>query len=399
MPFLDDIAKVSEQVRKRAELVTGEEATKMGLIVPFFNALGYDVFDPTEVIPEFIADFAIKKSGQLEKVDYAIAINDVIVMIVEAKARDKKPDAHDGQLKRYFNGLLTTKVAIVTNGVEYRFFTDLRHENVMDDEPFFSFNILDYDQKQIENLKFFHRDNFDSAIIKRHAEEMVYLKGMTQLVDNLLRSPSDEFIRFLVAQLSTIAPKYAVEGRVTNKVVDKFRPIVKKSIQSSLVDLMTQSISREMGQAEGLIEHQIIESEDIQGEPDQNLEEVKVETTEEELEAFEKVKSIAARSTTCNLEVKYKDVISYFGINVGKTTWWFLRFYLSSKKKSFVTRLPIEEVKALAPDFEVQEMSASLGDAASRVIISSIDDLDKLSTLLLKCYETEAARHSPQKVA
>ncbi len=399
MVFSDDIAKVSEQVRKRAEVVVGEEATKMGLIAPFFSALGYDVFDPTEVIPEFIADFAIKKSGQLEKVDYAIAINGVIVMIVEAKARDQKPDAHDGQLKRYFNGLLATRVAIITNGIEYRFFTDLRHDNVMDDEPFFSFNILNYDPKQIENLKFFHRDNFDSAIIKRHAEEIVYLKGMTQLVDNLLRSPSDEFVRFLVAQLNTIAPSYAVEGRVTNKVVDKFRPIVKKSTQSSLIDLMTQSISREMGQPGIPIEPEIIETEEIQDEQDQDSDEVKVETTAEELEAFEKVKSIASRSTAYKLEVKYKDVISYYGLNVGKTTWWFLRFYLSPKKKSFVTRLPVDQVRALTSGFEVQEMSASMGDAASRVIISSVNDIDRLSDLILKCYETEASRHSSQKVA
>lgn len=398
MVFSDDIAKVSEQVRKRAEVVTGEESTKMGLIVPFFSALGYDVFDPAEVIPEFVADFAIKKAGQLEKVDYAIAIDGVIVMIVEAKARDKKPDAHDGQLKRYFNGLLSTKVAIVTNGVEYRFFTDLHHENMMDDEPFFSFNVLNYDQKQIENLKFFHRDNFDSAVIKRHAEEMVYLKGMTQLVDNLLRSPSDEFIRFLVGQLGTIAPSYAIEGRVTNRVVEKFRPIVKKSIQSSLVELMTQSISREMGQAgEVPSVAQPVEIEEAQDEQEQDSDGSKVITTDEELEAFEKVKSIATRSKTCNLEVKYKDVVSYFGLNVGKSTWWFLRFYLSPKKKSFVTRLPVNEVRELASGFEVQEMTASLGDAASRVVISSVNDLDKLSGLILKCYETEAIRHSTPK--
>jgi hypothetical protein len=214
MTFADDIAKVAEQVKKRIDVVSGEEATKMGLIVPFISILGYDVFDPTEVIPEYIADFAIKKSGQKEKVDYAISISNSIVMLVEAKARDKKPEAHDGQLKRYFNGLLSAKVAIVTNGIDYLFFTDLRHDNIMDDEPFFVFNILNYDQKQVENLKFFHRDNFDALVIKRHAEQMVYLSGMTQLVDNLLRSPSDEFIRFLISQLGNIASRYEIE-RIT----------------------------------------------------------------------------------------------------------------------------------------------------------------------------------------
>lgn len=400
MAFSDDIAKVAEQVRKRAEAVSGEEATKMGLIVPFFSTIGYDVFDPTEVIPEYIADFAIKKSGQMEKVDYAISISNAIVMLVEAKARDKKPEAHDGQLKRYFNGLRSAKVAIVTNGIEYLFFTDLRHENIMDDEPFFIFNVLNYEQKQVENLKFFHRDNFDALVIKRHAEEMVYLTGMTQLMDSLLRSPSDEFIRFLISQLSSIGSRYAIESKVTGKIVEKFRPIVKKSIQGSLVELMTQSISKEMGQSNEISSPTQL-MEEVEENPDelgQNPEDDRVETTAEELEAFEKVKTIVARSTTCTLEVKYKDVVSYFGLNVGKVTWWFLRLYLSPKKKSFVTRLHIDEVKKLSLGFEVQEMSASFGDATSRVIISSIDDLDILSDLIVKCYESEASKRIPGKI-
>lgn len=401
MAFADDIAKVAEQVRKRAGEVSGEESTKMGLIVPFFSTLGYDVFDPTEVLPEYIADFAIRRSGQFEKVDYAISINSAIVMLVEAKARDKKPEAHNGQLKRYFNGLRSAKVAIVTNGVEYLFFTDLRHENMMDDEAFFGFNILDHDQKQIENLKFFHRDNFDALVIKRHAEEMVYLSGMTQLVDNLLRSPSDEFIRFLVSQLGNVGSRYAIESRINNRIIEKFRSIVKKSIQSSLVELMTQSINKEMGQpSEASLPTQLIEEvEEIQDESEQESEDIRVETTAEELEAFEKIKSIAAQSKTYGLEVKYKDVVSYFGVNVGKITWWFLRLYLSPKKKSFVTRLPTNEVEALASGFEVQEMSASFGDAASRVLISSVSDLDSLSDLILKCYETEASKRTTGKAA
>lgn len=398
MTFADDIAKVAEQVQKKVQLISGEEATKMGLIIPFFSALGYDVFDPTEVIPEYIADFAIRRAGQMEKVDYAISISNSIVMLVEAKARDKKPEAHDGQLKRYFNGLLSAKVAIVTNGIEYRFFTDLRHENMMDDEPFFIFNVLNYDQKQVENLKFFHKDNFDVLVIKRHAEEMVYLTGMTQLVDRILRSPSDEFIRFLVSQLGTIGSRYAIESKITNKIVEKFRPIVKKSIQGSLVELMTQSINKEMGQSSEISSpNQLMkEVEENQEEVDEILENSQVETTAEELEALGKIKSIVARSNY-KLEVKYKDVVSYFGLNLGKLTWWFLRLYLSPKKKSFVTRLSVDEVKKLSLGFEVQEMSASFGDAKSRVIISSINDLDRLSDLILKCYETEAAKRASGK--
>jgi predicted type IV restriction endonuclease len=395
MTFVDDIAKIAEQVRKKIDVISGEEATKMGLIAPFLGALGYDVFDPTEVIPEYTADFAIKKAGQFEKVDYAISINNTIVMVVEAKAHDKKPEAHDGQLRKYFNSLLSSKVAIVTNGIEYLFFTDLRHDNVMDDEPFFRFDILNYDQKHIENLQFFHRDNFDALVIKRHAEEMIYLSGLTQLVGSLLRSPSDDFIRFLISQLGSLGSRYATEGRTTSRMIDKFRPIVKKSIQNAFLERVTHSINKDMEQPSEVLEA----IEDIQDEVEQEVEGVQVETTAEELDAFERIKSITARSQSFNLEVNYKDVLSYFGVNVGKTTWWFLRLYLSPNKKSLVTRLPINDVKSLAPGFEVQEMSASFGDAASRVIISSVSDLDQLSDLIVKCYEMEAAKRVSRMAA
>ncbi|MFN6469540.1 MAG: type I restriction endonuclease [Nostoc sp. SerVER01] len=389
MGFTEDIAKLSEQVRKRADQVVGEESTKMALIVPFLNALGYDVYDPSEVMPEYVADFATRRAGQFEKVDYALAINNNIVMLVEAKARGQKAEAHDGQLRKYFNALVTTKVAVVTNGIEYRFFTDLRDKNVMDKEPFFTFNILEYDSKDIDNLKFFHRDNFEVTAITNHAEEMVYVKSMTHLVGNILRSPSEEFVRFLLAELGTVAPSYEIQGRITGKVIDKFKPIVKKSIQESLVELMTRSLSQEIAQpVEVEVEPEIEEEEQPQ-----DPQESKIVTTAEEIEAFEKIKSITQTSKSYSFELKYKDTASYFGINLGKTTWWFLRLYLSSQKKSFITRLSVDEVKSLTSNFEVQEVTASLGDAASKVIISSVSDFDKLTSLILRCYEAEAAKH------
>ncbi len=388
MGFIDDIAKVSEQVQKRAEQVVGEESTKQTLILPFLSALGYDIWDPTEVMPEYISDAAKKKAGQFEKVDYAIAINGTIVMLIEAKARGQKPEAHDGQLSRYFTWTLSAKVSIITNGVEYRFFTDLRRENIMDDEAFFSFNVLEYNSKDIDNLKFFHRDNFDVVAISRHAEEMVYVKSMTKLVGDLLRSPSEEFMRFLLSQLG-------IEGKINKNKITKFEPIIKKSIQSSLVELMTRSLSQEIAQPIEVDKAvNLDETEDIEEEEGGQIAEgVKVETTAEELEAFNKIKAIAATSRAYHLEVKYKDVAAYFGVHVGNSTWWFLRLYLSPKKKSFVTRLSVDEVKSLAQNFEVKELSAPLGGATSRVIISSVSDLYKLAPLILKCYETEAAKH------
>ena len=388
MGFTEDIAKLSDKVRKNADHVLGEEATKMAFIVPFFSALGYDISEPTEVMPEYVADFATQGKGPLRKVDYAIAINGAIIMLVEAKARGQKAEAHDGQIQFYFNGLLGTKVGIVTNGSQYRFFTDLQHINRMDKEPFFSFDILEYNLKDIENLKFFHRDNFDATAIGQHAEEMVYIKSMTKLVGDLLRSPSKEFMHFLLSQIE-------IKGYINSKKIKKFESIIKRSIQNSLVELMTRSLNQEIAQPvdinKTVISDEVEEIEEEETEP--IVEDTKVETTTEELEAFEKSKAIAATSKTYHLEVNYKDVVAYFGLNVGNSHWWFIRLYLSPKKKSFVTRLSVNEVKSLAPDFEVQELSAPQGGAASKVIVSSVSDLDKLAPLILKCYETEAAKH------
>lgn len=213
---------------------------------------------------------------------------------------------------------------------------------------------------------------------------MIYLQGMTKIIGDLLRSPSDDFIRILISQFKAINPNYVIKGNITPSMIQKFKPLIERSIQNSLVDLMTQGISREMGK-DITVSPEIDDPEPIEPEA--------IKTTDEELGVFEKVKTIVARSKTYKLDVQYKDVVSYFGVHVGKPNWWFLRFYSSPKKKSFVTRLTIDEVKALAAGFEVQEISASLGDAASRVIISSVKDLDQLSDLIIKCYETESAKH------
>ncbi|MDB9317658.1 type I restriction endonuclease [Nodularia spumigena] len=378
MGFAEDITKLSKQIRKRIDNVFGEEATKMALIVPFLSALGYDVHDPSEVIPEYIADFAIKKAGQFEKVDYALAINGSIFMLVEAKAYGEKAEAHDGQLSRYFNGLLTTKIAIVTNGIDYRFFTDLRHKNVMDKEPFFIFNILDYQTKDIENLQFFHRNIFDVAAITHHAEEMIYVKAITQLIGNVLRSPSEGFVRFLVSELGTVAPGYEIPGRITAKVIEKFQPIIKKSIQGSLAELRTCSLNQEMVKSGESINFYQSDKPNIEA---------------EELAAFAKIQTIIKKSKSYKFELQYRETANYFVINIGKVTWWFLRLYLSSTKKSFIARISIDEVKSLASGFLVQEVTATTGEAWSKITISSIDDLDRLARVIIRSYELEAAKH------
>lgn len=378
MAFTDDIAKLSEQVRKRLEHIQGEEATKQSLILPFFSSLGYDIYDPTEVKPEYVSDAATKKAGQFEKVDYAIRLNNSVVMLVEAKAANEKVSSHDGQLRRYFTWTQTAKVGIVTNGTEYRFFTDLRADNLMDEEPFLSFNILDYTSKDLDNLKFFHRDNFDPTAITIHAEEIVYTKSITKLVSELLRNPSEDFISLLLRAAKL------TDSRITSKVIEKFKPIVKKSIQNSLVDLMTRSLSQEIQSEPEVSPTEVLLDSEIES---NNASDNKIITTPEELDAFTKIQSF------CKREINHKDTASYFSVHLGNSTWWFARLYLSSKKKSIIVRLPFDETKPLANNLEVQDCSGHVGSVATRVYISSINDLDQLAPLIQKACETEVAKH------
>jgi hypothetical protein len=82
MNLSEQLQTLAAKTSKLCSILQTEEATKNALIMPFINILGYDTFDPTEVIPEFVADVGIKKG---EKVDYAIVKDEKIIMLFECK--------------------------------------------------------------------------------------------------------------------------------------------------------------------------------------------------------------------------------------------------------------------------------------------------------------------------
>ena len=132
MGFNENLLQLSERILSIKPNILTEEATKMSMIIPFFQLLGYDVFNPLEFCPEYTADVGIKKG---EKVDYAIIINGDPAILIECKSCTETLDKHSSQLFRYF-GTTTAKFGILTNGVVYRFYTDLDESNKMDLTPF-----------------------------------------------------------------------------------------------------------------------------------------------------------------------------------------------------------------------------------------------------------------------
>ena len=113
MDFKDEIKQFTERVEKLKPEIKTEEATKNAFIMPFIRSLGYDVFNPLEVIPEFVADIGIKKG---EKVDYAIMRDGTPMILVECKHWSENLDPHNSQLFRYFH-TTKAKFGLLTNGI------------------------------------------------------------------------------------------------------------------------------------------------------------------------------------------------------------------------------------------------------------------------------------------
>ena len=216
MDFKDSIKQLSERVIKLKDKILTEEATKNALIMPFIQCLGFDIFDPTEVIPEFVADIGIKKG---EKVDYAIMKNELPIILIECKWWGENLDLHSTQLFRYF-AVSKARFGLLTNGLIYRFYTDLVEPNKMDEKPFLEFDIRDIKETLIEELKKFHKSYFDIDLIVTTASELKYSNEIKSIILNELKSPTDNFVKFFINQIYF--------GRATEKVVSQFAEIVKK---------------------------------------------------------------------------------------------------------------------------------------------------------------------------
>ena len=193
MNFEENLKSYIARLATLKENIKTEEATKTSLIMPFFQLLGYDVFNPNEFTPEYIADVGIKKG---EKVDYAIILNNEVSILIEAKSVNEQLDKHDSQLFRYF-GTSKAKFAILTNGIIYKFYTDLEKVNVMDSTPFLEINLLKLQDNEIQEIQKFQRENFNKEEIFSSANDLKYLslikkalkKGLT------LGNPDDIIVK------------------------------------------------------------------------------------------------------------------------------------------------------------------------------------------------------------
>lgn len=316
MDFKDAILKLSEKIVKQKEMVATEEATKTAFILPMINALGYDVFDPTEVVPEMDCDL-IKVKG--EKIDYAIIKDGDPIMLIECKGSKQVLDLHSTQLQKYFVAS-KSRFGVLTNGVEWRFYTDIDKLNIMDTKPFLVVNMLDLSNDDIEQLKKFHKAYYSEQEIISTANELKYMTEIKAIVQNEITNPSPSFVKYFAKQVCS--------GCVWQSVIDQFTPFVKQAFSSVINDIIQDRLNSAIKNEEQNTETLAINKTE--------LENSEIVTTQEELDAFEIVKAILSEKYDIS-DIYYKDFKTYFLVYYAKEPyWWICRLSLKRYSKFII---------------------------------------------------------------
>lgn len=292
MELKEGIARLAEKAdaEREKEGVT-EEATKQALILPMFSLLGYNIFDTGELCPEYTADFGAKKG---KKVDYAILQDGQPIVLVECKScTEELTNNYVEQLFWYFT-VSPAKFGILTNGIEYRFYTDLEEQNKLDQVPFLTFDVRDMSDSQITALSKFEKEKFDQTKILGDAERLKCAGLVENYLAKQLDDMDDEFAKFVIKQSEVRS------GKVTQAVLDQYKPVVSRAFTA----LINEQVNRKITQA-------------LQGdEPAEEPEEEpvsKIVTTEEEIESFYIVRGILAGIVPVE-DIAYRDRQTYFGI-------------------------------------------------------------------------------------
>lgn len=299
MDLIDRINEIAKRVESLGSTISTEEATKNAFIMPFIQALGYDVFNPSEVVPEFTADHGLKKG---EKVDYAIIKDGVVSMLFECKKLGtylKKE--HGSQLYRYFSTVTEVRFGVLTNGQIYEFYSDLDSSNQMDQLPFFTFDILKFDKSEIDELKKFSKNAFELENILSTANDLKYTNAIIELFEAEYNDPSEEFVRYFAAQV--------YNGSLRKNVVDQFNGLVKKAykqfinerINSRLQSALSHGETNDNSETDELVVESAVE--------DQNG----VVTTDEELEGYNVIRAILRKHVAVD-RIAMRDNKSYFAI-------------------------------------------------------------------------------------
>ena len=368
MDFIDQVRSLASRVAVARGLLQTEEATKNAMVMPFIQLLGYNVFDPLEVTPELIADVGTKKG---EKVDYAILKDGKPIMLFECKKSGGDLSInHASQLFRYFH-VTEARFGVLTNGLVYRFFTDLEKANKMDEKPFFEFNILDFREQDVEELKKFAKAAFDLENILTTANHLKYTRAIQNTLNDWMTNPPEEFVRLVSAEF--LAGKH-----FRNAVKDQFTFITKRAFQQLIGDKINERLKGAMTPEPALVsEAETVALVAIGSESEGFV------PSPLELEAFQIIRAILRPVVKPN-RVSIRDAASYCAI------------LFDDNNRKPICRLRFNnEAKLLVGLFDGNKEE-------ERMAITSVDELFDFGerlTATVKGYQKPATKEATSKVS
>ncbi|MFA7330205.1 MAG: type I restriction endonuclease [Candidatus Delongbacteria bacterium] len=300
MGFDEKIHGLIQRLPSLIDHLPTEEATKNALVMPFIAALGYDVFNPHEVVPEFTADVGLKKG---EKVDYAIKRDGEIIILFECKK--VKTDLSHAEMSQLFRYFVVTKarIAILTNGVNYWFYSDLEEPNKMDQRPFLELDLSDPKPADLTEVKRLARDEFNLDRMLSAANDLKYLSICKKILAAQIEQPDEELVRFFYARATT-------GGRFTASIKEQFTALVTRSFQQfiseKISDRLRSALQNESNVSLPMTEMAGPEIVEL-------IPEEKCVTTEAEAEGYRIVRAIVCRNVAPE-RVVMRDSQTYCGI-------------------------------------------------------------------------------------
>lgn len=285
MAFENEIKEFSKEIKSKKEHIDSEETTKIALIMPFLRLMGYDTTNPAEVRAEYTADIGTKQG---EKVDIAILEDNTPLIFIECKqANSELTNKHISQLYRYFS-ITDIQIGILTNGVQYKFFTTGEDNSRMAEKPFLDVDLENLTKKDIKELEKFIKTNFDVSEIVTRADYLKYRNLTKKALLDEFDDPSDEFVKAIGKQV--------YDGILTPRIKEKIGTI----ISSVIVEIINEKVEKRLADAmdnAGKEDKPASVEEDVLEEVASDDVDDEIVTTDEELEAFYIIKSIASDVT------------------------------------------------------------------------------------------------------
>lgn len=278
--------------------VNADMVTKDGLTVTTSRERLIDAINAAKQQSQSVVD-------SLEKIDYTVCMDGEPIMLIECKHWSADLSKYKAQLFRYYH-VSQAKFGVLTNGINYQFYTDLDTPNKMDDKPFFEIDMLNLKDSHIEKLKQFRHDQYNTYMILNSATEMKYINALRSLIVKESSNPSDLFVKFMTKQV--------YDGVVTKNIIDEFRPMIQRAFQQYTNDYINErlksAITPDVPSVEVSsnvsTEKSVANEEDMQ---DGN----KIVTTDEELMGFYIVRAILCNTVDLDRVVD-RDAQSYFAI-------------------------------------------------------------------------------------